>query len=119
MTDTNIIIAVAKLDDKENPTYSMGEWYHYPPAGGTLPRTPMLFNADYLSSRDAIISVIERCINTKEEVWNFSVNLSKILTETDEDYQELSPVDYLSSTPKQLSIALLKATGNYSEDKPL
>lgn len=126
MTDQQLIIAVAKLDgwvpSRLIPPMPLGmgnamsrhkqmwlkqdnntEWEEY-----QMPR--------YLTSRDAIIPVIEKVINTKDEVWTFSVNLSKILTETDEDYQELSPVDYITATAQQLSIALVKSTGNWTEE---
>lgn len=99
MTNQDIVIAIAKLDGF-TLNASVGQ-EAYPP---------------YLTSRDAIIPVIEKHVNTKDEVWNFSVNLSKILTEADEDYLELSPVDYITATARQLSIALLKATGNWMEE---
>lgn len=118
ITDQQIIIEVAKLDGfEEHPKH------HYYFRNGDINGERVLdsfkfpeFAPNYLTSRDAIIPVIEKVVNTKEDVWNFSVNLSKILTDTDEDYQELSPVDYLLSTPKQLSTALLKATGKWTEE---
>lgn len=111
MTDEQIIIALAKLDGYELQTRGDGTYWH-PVHNKYFLKHEM---PQYLTSRDAIIPVIEKLVNTKDEVWNFSVNLSKVLTEKDEDYQELSPVDYITATPKQFCIALLKATGKWEE----
>lgn len=98
MTDTEIIIAVAKLDgfnsvkikmDGKKPFVSgeRADWF-----GCRVP--------DYLISRDAIIPVIEK----QPQVIQYRTNT---------EFQDLDVELKFLATPKQLCIALLKATGGF------
>lgn len=119
MTDQEIIIEVAKLD---------GWIYH--PAQDVYQKefsdrtrhvsTPLVEKhlGSYLTSRDAIIPVIEKQgLGIKYTLgWKLSEELNF-------DEESLSDVDNLGyrftdilcATPRQLCIALLKASGNWKE----
>jgi hypothetical protein len=114
MTDDEIIIEVAKLDgwtfgdrvtDKKTgiswDVYRKGE-QHGSIYVGTLPK--------YLTSRDAIMPVIEKQEN------HVKVDLVHQLDDgLFNNWQPSQVVAVLLSTPRQLCIALLKATGKWRE----
>lgn len=105
MTDNAIVIAVAKLDGwtqiernhpSDNDLYSgvKPDYPNYPnPAKYELP--------DYLTSRDAIISVIEKQTDTVQ--YNTFLQLSVVAYKA------------IVQSPRALSIALVKAAGNWEE----
>ena len=107
MTPEQIRIAIAKLDGFVFvETATKGFWScnrgNFCLSGYTLEVIAALL-PDYLNSRDAIVPVIEKV----------KPNWSQFLK-----YLEHQGVDsdyVLFATPPQLSIALLKATGNYEE----
>lgn len=126
MTDTEIIIEVAKLDGLEDIKLAGP----FKTVGGTR---PILLDGtrvgygyenakDYLTSRDAIVPVIEglRLAPTQAKVF-----LAEILNETNNElslaigfWDRRNPYDLLRlllATPRQLCIALLKATGKWKE----
>jgi hypothetical protein len=102
MKDTDIIKAIAELDGwEQEPDGLWGKPGHQPPypLGGDAP--------DYLNSRDAIIPVIEKrqyCLPHRNLWWVIDEWLEK---------QGILPA--LKATPRQLSEALLRATGKWED----
>lgn len=121
MSDEEIILAVAKLDGWEE-VLNESAWVNLMPhlshkkfwRGQVEQRL-----SKYLTSRDAIIPVIEKCCSKdKYDKGNF---IQTIRNEREKEYQNLIS-DYwhifdvvLCATPRQLCIALLKATGNWKD----
>ena len=115
MTDNEIIIEVAKLDGWEY--FPDGHNYHC-----ATPEHHKWFNTEdgccyseprrYLTSHDAIVPVIEKQIKTKDkypnELWDC---FFEFLDE--QDHGGFMTDSYLFATPRQLCIALLKATGKW------
>lgn len=113
MKDQSIIIAVAKLDGYKD--------YHQ--KGGTLGSVWEGYDTNdkfvifedlphYPTSHDAIIPVIEKAFNTEQ------MNVSLFIDELRQYYGiqgSLSPMFTLFIPPKQLCIALLKATEKWEK----
>lgn len=111
MTDQQLIIAVAKLDGKltssvnENNTCFCEECVAEK-------------GLNYLTSHDAIIPVIEK---QSEEIqahvwfWIVSKYIPQLRSLNDVVAINLLPAIIRKATPKQLSIALVKATGKWEE----
>lgn len=98
MTNNDLIIAVAKLDDPAQCLcFEVG--------------CPAWKYKDCLTSRDAIIPVIEKLCDTRDRQEAFIEHLIAI----EEPLGRLRWFDTLTTAPKQLTIALVKATGNYHE----
>lgn len=120
MTDTSIIIEVAKLDgwireEKTHPRFYT-RIVHWIKRIGTFERKIVESELPpYITSRDAIIPVIER---HDEVSYCLMHELRMILTDDlgCESPKEINEWDMLTATPKQLCIALLKATGKWKED---
>lgn len=113
MTDTEIIIAVAKLDGWSEHETSPNMFVYKGVNGEALLHSrPHEFK--YLTSRDAIVPVIEKCINTDAIQTNFNYKLYELLPRKTADGNAFTYVMAVLAKPRELSIALLKATGNYS-----
>lgn len=124
MTDEQIIIAVAKLDGflsvqfiNSGPWKVMGDKIHIHGHGNTI--VP-----DYLTSRDAIIPVIEKAfskITCHSFFDTLGIECAKDTADVDGQYEYQGDGSYyeqwliFKATPRQLSIALVKATGNWIE----
>lgn len=116
MKDTNIIIAVAKLDEftqldnMPNPMLAL-EVCEYEAACCYTRASEF----EYLTSREAIIPVIGKVCDTKELKEEFILCLTLELDDT----EHFSLLDVFSAitktTAKQLCIALLKAAGKWEE----
>lgn len=118
MQDQEIIIEVARLDNKEvrynkdalvweilknGHWYLWQEWYNEP-------------DVDYTESRDAIIPVIRKVLTTSELKVKF-LNALRSLVEA-RLKRATSDFDLLvESTERELCIALLKATGKWKEKR--
>lgn len=141
MTDTEIIIEVAKLDGWLNKPpvnyeskHPLAWWFHpslhaeanergigYPNSAEILPT--------YLTSRDAIVLVIEKVwrslLNGNEptlESEGFLVTFGELCEQLchDEVSWSITPVyRFVLMKPRQLCIALLKATGKWREEQPI
>lgn len=114
MTDTEIIIEITKLDDimyewcaglQQNAYYSKLQkiWY------------PNQTNIPYLTSRDAIVPVVEKCITNPDIEHTFNYALYDSLPKEDWDKNAMTYVMAVKATARQLCIALLKATGKWKE----
>lgn len=121
MTDTQLIIAVTKLDgwireESEHLTFKSRIVWWIKRIGTFERRIAQVELPPYLTSRDAIIPVIERqaqkvSVGRKicDEVLGFSTSGDSI------DINYWCVQRLVCATPKQLSIALVKATGNWIE----
>lgn len=122
MTDTQLIIAVAKLDDPNKITWVTIDAMNHP-----VPEPYWWIHPDckkYLTSRDAIIPVIEK-VFSKITCHSFfdtlGIECAKDTADVDGQYEYQGDGSYyeqwliFKATPKQLSIALVKATGNWTE----
>lgn len=116
MNDSKIIIAIAKLDGfKEHPKH---HYFRNDDINGERFHDSFKFPdhaPDYLTSRDAIISVIEKQgIHHQLEMIEWLA--TQKLTGADR-FSEVHnfALEILKATPKQLCIALLKATGKWEE----
>lgn len=111
MTDQQLIIEVAKLDGRENAVKVCLE------LDGNL-EFPRIQEINYLTSHDAIIPVIRK---QSEAVKNaFSEALCERLGYYDDYYEGWnihgsSIEEFVTATPKQLAIALVKACGKWEE----
>ena len=118
MTDEQIVIEVAKLDgftfqygvhvDRNNSGKLCCSDQH----GSTI-HVP-----DYLTSRDAIVPVIEKWANKNMVDFSNFVCCLRHELKLDSEF-ELVTADIwfcLTATPRQLCIALLRATGKYKEE---
>lgn len=112
MTDNQIIIEVAKLDGFELPDSNEG-WNHNNPLSPTgisidnhKGQCKRWVEKQYLTSRDAIIPVIEK---QTPKIREYIVSCLVTLRQNDELQ------DLICASAKQLSIALLKATGKWTE----
>lgn len=116
MTDTEIIKAVAELDGGTNFRQSTPwECWDEPPRirevcsrDGKVIEVP-----NYLTSRDAIIPVIEKQKNNIKIV--FSVALSEVTNALDCETLAEEQLRMILATPRQLCEALLRATGKWKE----
>lgn len=121
MTDQQLIIAVAKLDGwiEERPNLPQMPTYYRKEFQDRVRvfDDPKHFSA-YLTSLDAIIPVIRK---QSEAVKNaFGEALCEILGYYDDYYEgwnihSSSINEFITATPKQLAIALVKACGNWEE----
>jgi len=114
MTDIEIIIAVAKLDGFAPPSGNERWNYNnqfapYSISVDDLSGCKRWIDKPYLHSRDAIIPVIEK---QGPEAIKAIVGW---LTPSDMSYSLDEIGQVLLSTPRQLCIALLKATKNWKE----
>lgn len=126
MTDQSLIIAVAKLDGwtwkQENETQFL-----FSHASSTFVSHDRQFVSSmihcitmlphYLTSRDAIIPVIEKALTKDVQWFNFFLNLGKECRERF-PIQADPLINYklvLLATARQLSIALVKATGKWEK----
>lgn len=103
MSDEELLIEVAKLDGKEyhKPTeeeVKRGSYYQYEP--------------DYLTSRDAVVPVIEKQFSNDTQRSDFICTLGDICRSENKNWWAWTT---LTATPRQLCLALLKATGRYKE----
>lgn len=114
MSDNEIIIAVAKLDGytingpSNDPSEPEGWcwdgkgnncWFH---------------ELEYLTSRDTIIPVIEKVVTQHEDFQRYLM----METKTSIGYGQCNGTAFvinICATPRQLCIALLKATGNWKD----
>lgn len=117
MNDNRLIIAVAKLDGK-CPHNRVNSGNH--PEEGFMAEcldcgVDFPVELEYLTSHDAIIPVIEKVCNTKHLKEEFVCYLTLELDDT----EHFSLLDVFSAitktTPKQLSIALVKACEKWEE----
>jgi hypothetical protein len=114
MTDTEIIKAIAELDGWKGihgSTHPVG-FEGYNPSTGVLEHLP-----NYLTSRDAIVPVIE-----KQRTYNqfffcdFQKELVKVVQGREPDWNKLdyptsiSAFESIVATPRQLCKALLRST---------
>lgn len=117
MTDEQIIIAVSKLDgwtECERKGYE-GFWM---PSDYVYDKSPysklklLIELPPYLTSRDAIVPVIEKQITTEELMEKFGMCLIS-------HNPKMTTVEFFKvvmfSTPRKLCVALLKAIGNFKE----
>lgn len=124
MTDEQLIIAVAKLDnwvreESEHPIFKSRIIWWIKHTGTFERRIPLIELPPYLTSRDAIIPVIEKVVKPTKQIT--STRFSDILMNelegyTDTIYGDFEIKQMLFATPKQFSIALVKATGNWTEE---
>jgi len=107
MTDEQIVIEVAKLDGFEPVLNLSGEIYKWkiPKEESWEWASSFVVNHPYLTSRDAIVPVVERCLGRE-------IDENDILEELIKQGVFYS---YLA-TPRQLCTALLKATGKHKEE---
>lgn len=111
MTNEEIIIEVAKLDGiKQN-----FHWLHYPdqqiPDGYMLSDGTLVKELhSYLTSRDAIIPVIEK-LSLPEQIQL----MRHLHIEFRAGVASWTDFKILTASPRQLCIALLKATGKWKE----
>jgi hypothetical protein len=101
MTDAEIIIAIAKLDGIHTDGW----------VSSTPPHSWFPLPKPYLTSRDAIIPVIEKQITNSEIQTKFNYALYGILPQEVADSNGFIFVMAIKATPKQLCIALLNVTG--------
>lgn len=118
MTDLEIIIETARLDDPRprweiHSEYCNGKetqyvGYRYPAHAGWI------FAKDYLASRDAIVPVIVNVYNGKGEdcIQAFE---DLLLLEQGIRASGIKLMRGLYATPRQLCVALLKAVGKWRE----
>ena len=119
MTDTELTIEIAKLDGWEQK----GE--AWTKVGRPYVRGLSMFN--YLTSRDAIMPVIEKQIGTSfiyndkayrfVEALDFQIN-GKITGHSVDGLPTvyvIAPWSFMLASPRQLCVALLKATGKWKE----
>jgi hypothetical protein len=107
MTDRDIITAVAGLDGWQR---RLTGWQKYPHA----PLTPTEQLPPYLTSRDAIVPVIEK--QPKSVQVNTSILLEEIVYRgTDCHLCLLTSILMVLATPSQLCEALLRATGTWKD----
>lgn len=117
MTDQSIIIAVAKLDgftqldSMPNPMFAL-EVCEYEAACCHTRASEF----EYLTSRDAIIPVIEKRITNPEIEKVFNYALYDLLPKEVTEVNAMTYVMAVKATAKQLCIALLKATGKWMEE---
>lgn len=119
MKDTNIIIAVAKLDGwifgiKSESSFADPTKQITSPCWLDEQGQPVRKFKDYLESHDAIIPVIAKQPR-KIQLKIFEYPSSEFSSNPDEDYLSQRLYFVLTLTPKQLSIALLKACGKWGE----
>lgn len=110
MTDSEVIIEVAKLDgwDVHHPNLITSSVIGFPPGSESIDDWKPLPN--YLTSRDAIMPVIEKCkpiIGNNQDMF-----VSYLWREMGLKAGDCVFEAFLA-TPRQLCIALLKATGKW------
>ena len=123
MTDNEIIIEAARLDGKNvrlkhGPTFK-GTDFH-PTEIWVIqrhgPDDEILWTpTSYLTSRDAIVPVIEKCCIAEPQKVRFMVCLEGFENIKGQHEQAWAFNKYIKATPRQLCIALLKATGKWKE----
>lgn len=108
MTDNELTIECARLDGWEYDNDPHSPEYVKHNVGVIFKRLP-----PYLTSRDAIIPVIEKNIKPDAEYnslwWEFFNALDE------QDKNEFNNTSYLFAPPRQLAIALIKAVGKWKE----
>lgn len=118
MNDEQIIIAVAELDGYTVNYREEGLSPHYLRYGGICGQEHM----KYLTSRDAIIPVIEKlhpslfeavCANLLLDLMHYWDTERKL--SVDWKNRNLVIMATIHATPRQLCVALLKATGKWKE----
>lgn len=116
MNDNQILIEVAKLDGWTKCACGdehCGAWF--PPGGGDA---ELGVSSLYLTSRDAIIPLLVK-LGQKEKVL-FLNDLRELVGENKPRNKAGTPIvsdfDLIVATPRQLCIALLKATGKFRVD---
>ena len=135
MTDEQIVIEVAKLDGYKNVCCLEGGNIPFGEPDDDFNRDVELHKAhgqcgfptvahreqclEYLTSRDAIVPVIEKVSKDwgPEKLESFHLEIAVLDTSLD----GTTPLAFnvqriLLATPRQLCIALLKATGKYKEE---
>jgi hypothetical protein len=70
----------------------------------------------YLTSRDAIIPVIEKCVINTEIEMKFNYALYALLPKREDEIHGMTYVMAVLATPAQLTEALLRATGKWIEE---
>ncbi len=117
MTDTEIIIEVAKLDG-----WIKEDWgWVYPLPGDkqeVYQHKDFPVGLNYTTSRDAIIPVIEKVLNSAHLTDQFLVELcvqvgTPHMSCGDAFWKIRCPTLLVLATPRQLCIALAKATGRW------
>jgi hypothetical protein len=125
MTNNEIQIEVAKVDgwktehhinqwDSEAQTHR--SWINWIGPDGEVEGEP----PDYLTSRDAIVSVIEKVLGNNEELWSRFLHKLGLLVGFHKGmevprFDIMRRLRFLLATPKQLCIALLNALGKWKE----
>ncbi len=115
MTDQEIIIEVAKLDGFEDLDYlkkqtsDLARFWH----GAKEGENKWTELPNYITSRDAIVPAIEKNCKTWDLQDKFLVALNEQIVAT--EHSSEGDIQWLTilATPRQLCIALLKATGKY------
>lgn len=115
MTDTEIIIEIAKLDGLASYSFPRGHPQYgttgcYINKFGGVSEMPY-----YLNSRDAIIPVIEKHITNPDIEHTFNYALYDSLPKEDWDKNAMTYVMAVKATARQLSVALLKTSGKWKE----
>lgn len=117
MTDNEIIIAVAKLDGWTGVQYNSSESFSTSGIIGIFPSSNtgrFEIVPPYLTSRDAIIPVIKKHRGYHGRI-AWSLCISNENADEKESWTIEDCITILTATPKQLCIALLKATGKWEE----
>ena len=128
MTDEQIVIEVAKLDGWkhcQSNTELCNKWWGGKPIG-VSPLNERFNNEEhafweipnYINSRDATVPVIEKWANNNMVDFSNFVCCLRHELKLDSEF-ELVTADIwfcLTATPRQLCIALLRATGKYKEE---
>lgn len=110
MTDQQLIIEAAKLDGY-TPYFRNAEVYKFVREDiGFIWMDTFMYQHNYLTSHDAIISVI------KKQYLHDSTLLGRMYKILCNDAGLEAPEIWIQSTPKQLCIALVKATGKWTEE---
>jgi len=119
MTDQDQIVALAELDGLE-PTFVTGTndivYWNDPKENARLITWRELPN--WLNSRDAIVPLIEKFVNTNTDYLkhSFILHLAKIACGKCEWYDAVKDaIKFVLPTPKQLCEAILRATGKWKE----
>lgn len=114
MSDDEILIEVAKLDGwrvypTDNPCRFQKE---FPSGFSDLTFDAMCVQCPYLTSRDAIVPVIEKQFSNDTQRSDFICTLGDVCRSENKNWWAWTT---LTATPRQLCIALLKATGRLGE----
>ena len=113
MTDTEQIIELAKLDGWKIGKSQVGDPdFLYKVIDGEMDYD----YPDYLASRDAIVPVIEKCVDKLIISWpTFLTSMQQYQATLGGEAKIALLYIFLIAPPRQLSEALLRATGKWKE----